>query len=395
MEILKKLRWKFHNPISQCFEATDLIIQISCFEALTDWIMKFPTKFLQYLHILGNALSDENDDVIIASLGQFTVILDQPDVIARIFKDYFSRIIELVGNTKVSESAILFLERLHRIESFGHDHLRELFDLLRRDLQYVEAAIGKFIDKNFLPKSSGIRDRLTSLLGVLRFVDSGVVRVRVIDAVLEYSLMMDDWTSMVYMLNNVDQELDVFDERNMATILFTSMRKYSGEEYGLKGNMTTQLLLGYGKLLKKYQNNGSIMLFLAQGVSFLQSDMLEENQEFGAALGSIYDTFLLYGESEVLRCCCLEALYFVYEESERKGDVRAESCELLNSLTDGLMMDMREQHERAADVSEAEEGVPTLSKHALAVVRIFMENLNRLKEAGENTVVVMGLDENE
>ncbi|XP_042433098.1 sister-chromatid cohesion protein 3-like [Zingiber officinale] len=404
-EMMRKL---FKGLFMHRYRDVDPEIRMSCISSLGNWILLYPSLFLQdlYLKYLGWTLNDKSPGVRKASIIALQNLYEVDDNVPSLglFTERFcSRMIELADDIDiaVAVSAIGLLKQLLRHQLLTDDELGPLYDLLIDEPPLIRRAIGELVYDHLIAQKiksshSGRKDgeeessevHLGRMLQILReFPDDPMLSTYVIDDVWDNMKAMKDWKCIISMLldENPHIELTDVDATNLVRLLYASARKAVGDkivpaadgrkQYYTKvqketfennrRKITTAMMKKYPQLLHKYIADKAKISSLVEIMGLLKLELFSlqrQDQNFKAILELIVDAFFKHGEKDTLRSC-IRVITFCSTDSP--ADLQDYAQNKLKDLENDLIIKLK------AAIKEVEMGGDEYS---------LLVNLKRLNE---------------
>ncbi|KAL1351079.1 hypothetical protein HN51_015054 [Arachis hypogaea] len=388
-EMMRKI---FTGLFVHRYRDIDPNIRMSCIESLGEWILSYPSLFLQdlYLKYLGWTLNDKNAGVRKASINALQNLYEVDDNVPTLglFTERFSgRMIELAEDIDVSVAvcAIGLVKQLLRHQLIPEDDLGSLYDLLIVDTPEIRHAIGALvydhlIAQKFSTSQSGSRGEtgnssevhLKRMLRILEeFPQDPILSIYVIDDVWEYMKAMKDWKCIVSMLldENPSAELSDNDATNLVRLLCASVKKAVGErivpatdnrkQYHTKAqkevfennkqDISVAMMKSYPLLLRKFISDKAKVSSLVEIVLYMNLELYSlkrQEQNFKNMLQLMKEVFFKHGDKEPLRAC-VKAINFCCIESQ--GELQDFARNKLKELEDELISKLKSAIKEVVD----------------------------------------------
>ncbi|KAB1203030.1 Sister-chromatid cohesion protein 3 [Morella rubra] len=388
-EMMRKI---FTGLFVHRYRDIDSNIRTSCIQSLGEWILSYPSLFLQdlYLKYLGWTLNDKNAGVRRASILALQNLYEVDDNVPTLslFSERFSnRMIELADDIDVSVAvcAIGLVKQLLRHQLLPDDDLGPLYDLLIDDPPEIRHAIGALVYDHLIAQkfntsqsgtkgddSSSSEVHLGRMLQILReFSTDPILSTYVIDDVWEYMKAMKDWKCIISMLLDENPLIELTDEdaTNLVRLLCASVKKAVGERIvpatdnrklyypkaqkevfeSNRRDITVAMMKNYSLLLRKFMADKSKVPSLVEIILHMNLELYSlkrQEQNFKSVLQLIKEAFFKHGEKVALRSC-VRAINFCSTESQ--GELQDFARNKLKELEDELVAKLKAAIKEVAD----------------------------------------------
>ncbi|KAF3785962.1 Sister-chromatid cohesion protein 3 [Nymphaea thermarum] len=359
-------------------------IRMACIGSLGNWIISYPSLFLQdlYLKYLGWTLNDKSAGVRKTSISALQNLYEIDDNVPSLslFTERFSnRMIELADDidVAVAVSAVGLLKQLLRHQLLADDELGPLYDLLIDEHPAIRHAVGELVYDHLIAQkfsssqssskgkeSESSEVHIGRLLQILReFSMDPILSTYVIDDIWEHMDALKDWKCIISMLvdENPLTELTDIDATSLVRLLCASIKKAVGEKIvpsndnrkvyhtkaqketleNNKHEITIAMMKRYAQILQKFVADKAKVAPLVEAVVHLKLELYSlkrQEQNFQAVLQLIKDAFFKHGENETLRSC-IKSIAFCASESP--ADLQDFARNKLKELEDELLSKLK------------------------------------------------------
>ncbi|XP_071920942.1 sister-chromatid cohesion protein 3-like isoform X1 [Coffea arabica] len=391
-EMMRKL---FTGLFVHRYRDIDPEIRMSCIQSLGDWILLYPSLFLQdlYLKYLGWTLNDKSSGVRKASVLALQNLYEVDDNVPSlgVFTErFYKRMLELADDIDISVAvcAIGLVKQLLRHQLVPDEELGSLYDLLIDEPPEIRRAIGALVYDHLIAQKfnssqstefsfAGDEDdssevHLSRMLQILReFSTDQILSTYVIDDVWEYMDAMKDWKCIISMLldENPSSELSDVDATSLIRLICSSIKKAVGErivpatdnrkQYYTKAqremfdnhrrDITIAMMKNYPQLLRKFMVDKEKVPFLVEIIVHMNLELYSlkrQEQSFKNILKLVKEAFFKHGEKDALRSCVKA---FNYCATESRGELQDFAQNQLKELEDELIIKFRSAMREIAD----------------------------------------------
>ncbi|XP_031486000.1 sister-chromatid cohesion protein 3 [Nymphaea colorata] len=380
-EMMRKI---FTGLFMHRYRDIDPDIRMACIGSLGNWIVSYPSLFLQdlYLKYLGWTLNDKSAGVRKTSISALQNLYEIDDNVPSLslFTERFSnRMIELADDidVAVAVSAVGLLKQLLRHQLLADDELGPLYDLLIDEHPAIRHAVGELVYDHLIAQkfsssqssskgkeSESSEVHIGRLLQILReFSMDPILSTYVIDDIWEHMDALKDWKCIISMLldENPLTELTDIDATSLVRLLCASIKKAVGEKIvpsndnrkvyhtkaqketleNNKHEITINMMKRYAQILQKFVADKAKVAPLVEAVVHLKLELYSlkrQEQNFQAVLQLIKDAFFKHGENETLRSC-IKSIAFCASESP--ADLQDFARNKLKELEDELLSKLK------------------------------------------------------